>query len=416
MGDYERLARGAAAALVALAMTGAAMAQDGFRMIDGRLTYRERAALPPDALAVVEARDARGRLLGEATLRTRGAQVPIGFQIAVPAGRDAELRAALVVDGKPAWYATDVAISAGTDPVQLGDIVLSRFIPMGFASTFRCGDREVSIGFFEANAVIEVAGVRTVLEPAAAGAGTRFEAAGDPGTWVLNRGDAVTVSLGGEALPECSVVPPATPRPYRAQGNEPRWTLSIANGRLTLTADDAARTVEAALPEAAFEDGAFVYRIAAAALELRMAHGLCRNDPTGMPYPETVAVMLDGQKLTGCGGDPMELLDGATWTVEGIAGQATAADAPVTLAFAEDGAVTGQAPCNRYATSVAIGGEGMSLGQIAATRKSCTVPQMDQERAFFAALASATRFDIGPDGALLLYGPASPEPVITARR
>jgi uncharacterized lipoprotein YbaY len=84
MGDIGRLARGLAAAVVAFALTGAAMAQDGFRMIDGSLTYRERVALPPDALAVVEARDARGRLLGEATLRTRGAQVPLPFRIACP--------------------------------------------------------------------------------------------------------------------------------------------------------------------------------------------------------------------------------------------------------------------------------------------------------------------------------------------
>jgi hypothetical protein len=41
---------------------------------------------------------------------------------------------------------------------------------------------------------------------------------------------------------------------------------------------------------------------------------------------------------------------------------------------------------------------------------------MDQERAFFAALASVGRFDIGADGALLLYDPASPDPVLTARR
>jgi heat shock protein HslJ len=416
MGDFGRLARGAAAALIALAMTGASMAQDGIRMIDGSLTYRERMALPEDALAVIEARDARGRLLGEATLRTRGTQVPVGFQIAVPAGLEAELRAAFVIGGRPAWYVSDIAVSAGTDPVALGEIVLSRFIPMGFASTYRCGERELSVGFFDANAVIEVDDVRTVLEPVPAASGARFEAPGDPGTWVWNRGDTVTVSLGGDTLPECSVVPPEAPRPYRAQGNEPGWTLSIVEGRVTLIADYGARTIEAALPEAAFENGAFTYRMPAEALELRLAPGLCRDDMTGMPYPETVTVTLAGAALTGCGGDPLELLGGEEWVVEDIAGRGIVGGSRVTLAFAEDGGLSGTASCNRYAAGVTIGGEGVSVGQIAATRKMCPEALMDQEGAFFAALASVGRFDIGTDGALLLYDPASPDPALTARR
>jgi heat shock protein HslJ len=416
MGDFRRLARGVAAALIALAMTGAALAQDGIRMIDGSLTYRERMALPDDALAVIEARDARGRLLGEATLGTRGAQVPVGFQIAVPAGIDAELRAAFVVDGRPAWYASDIAVSAGSDPVNLGEIVLSRFIPMGFASTIRCGERELSVGFFEMNAVIEVDGKRTVLVPAPSDSGLRFEAPDDPGTWVSNRGDAVSISLRGETLPECSIVPPEAPSPYRAQGNEPGWTLSIADGRVTLIADYGARTVEAALPEAAFEDGAFVYRMPAEALEVRLAPGLCRDDMTGMPYPETVTVTLDGRALSGCGGDPLELLSGAEWVVEDIGGRGIVEDARVTLTFAEDGGLSGDASCNRYATGLSVGGEGISMGQIAATQKMCPEALMDQERAFFAALGSIGRFDIGADGALLLYDPGSPDPVLTARR
>jgi uncharacterized lipoprotein YbaY len=124
MGDIGRLARGLAAAVLAVVLAGSAVAQDGFRMIDGSLTYRERIALPPDAFAVVEARDTRGRLLGEATLRTRGAQVPLPFQIAVPQGMEAELRAAVVVDGRPAWYAAGIAVSAGSDPLSLGELVL----------------------------------------------------------------------------------------------------------------------------------------------------------------------------------------------------------------------------------------------------------------------------------------------------
>ncbi len=415
MGDIGRLGRGLAAAL-AVVLAGSAAAQDGIRMIDGSLTYRERVALPPDALAVVEARDRRGRLIGEATLGTRGAQVPVPFQIAVPEGVEAELRAALVVGGRPEWYAAEIAVPAGTDPVTLGDLVLSRYVPMGFASTLRCGGRDLAVGFFEENAVLEVDGVRTVLAPVAAASGARFEAPGDPGTWVWNRENAVLVSLGGEALPECSVVPPAAPKPYRAQGNEPGWTLTVAEGRLTLVADYGARTVEAALPEARFDEGAFVYAMSEPALTVRMAPGLCRDDMTGMPYPETVTVTLDGRDLRGCGGDPLDLLAGAEWIVEDIGRRGIIDSSRVTLNFAEDGGLSGAASCNRYATSLSIGGEGVSMGQIAATRMMCPEALMNQEQAFFAALAAVGRFDIDETGALLLYDPAAAEPVLTARR
>lgn len=416
MGDVGRSARGLAAAIMSLVLAGAATAQDGVRMIDGSLTYRERIALPPDALAVVEARDARGRLLGEATLRTRGAQVPIDFRIAVPEGMDAELRAALVVGGRPEWYVSGLAIPAGTDPLSLGDVLLARFVPMGFASTFRCGSKELSVGYFGPNAVLDVDGQRTVLQPVAAASGSRFEAADDPGTWVWSRGNTMLVSIAGEQLPECSVVPPAAPRPWRAQGNEPGWSLTIEGGRVTFVTDAGARTVEAPLPGARFEDGGFVHDMPAAGLVLRMEPGLCRDDMTGMPYPETVTVTLDGRQLAGCGGDPRALLTGAEWRVEDIAGRGVIDASEVTMSFDEDGGIAGSASCNRYATSLTIGGENVGVGPIAATRMMCPEALMTQEQAFFAALASVARFDLDETGALALYDAVSAEPVLTARR
>lgn len=416
MGEIGRSARGLAAALIVVVLAGAATAQDGIRMIDGSLTYRERVALPPDALAVVEARDARGRLLGEATLRARGSQVPLAFRIGIPADFDTVLRAAIVVNGRPQWFLPDLGIPAGSDPVSLGEIVLSRFAPMGFPSTLRCGQRELRLGFFEANAVLEVDGIRLVLEPVAAASGARFEAPGDPGTWAWSRGGGVVVSLAGETLPACAVIPPEAPRPYTARGNEPAWTLSIDSGRVTLSADYGARTVETMLPEARFEGGAFVYDMLPEALTIRITPDLCRDDMTGMPYPETVEVMLDGQRLHGCGGAPVDLLTGEEWVVEDIEGRGIVDSSRVTLNFSDDGGLGGTASCNRYATTMTVGGEGVSIGPIAATRMGCPDALMNQESAFFAALAAVARFDLDDTGALLLYDPASPDPVLTARR
>lgn len=409
MGDFGRIARGAVMAVVAMGCAGAALAQDAIRLIDGSLTYRERTALPPDAVAIVEARDARDRLLGEATLATRGAQVPVPFQLGLPAGLDATLRAALIVDGRPLWYVADLPVPAGTDPVSLGEIVLGRFIPMGFASTLRCGETELSVGFYEQDAVIEVEGRRTVLPRIAGDAGDRFAAGG---TSVTIRDGVTAVSLNGADLGPCAAVPPRAPAPYRAQGNEPGWTLAIAGGQVRLTLDYGATTVETALPEARFAGGAFVYETPEGTI--RLTPGLCRDDMTRMPYPETAEVIRPDRRLSGCGGDPADLLRG-DWVVETIAGQGIAAGSRVTLDF--DGTeLGGEASCNRYATTFAIGGEGVSVGQIAATKRACEERLMDQEGRIFRALASVGRFDIDASGALLLYDPASPDPVLTARR
>jgi heat shock protein HslJ len=416
MGDFGRRALGVAAALAALAIATVAQAQDGIRMVEGSLAYREQLALPPETLAVIEARDGRGRLIGEATLRTRGAQVPLPFRIALPEGFDAKIRAALVAGGRPIWYADGIAIPASSEPVSLGEIILERYVPTGFSSTLRCGDRMLRVGYFGAIAVMEADGVRLVLESVAAASGARFELPGNPGTWLWSRGNAVIVSVEGQTLPECSVVPPEAPAPYRAQGNEPGWSLVIDAGRIELITDTGARRLEAVLPDARFEDGAFVYIVPSLPLEIRLSAVLCRDDMTGMPYPDTVGVTLDGQRFTGCGGAPTDLLSGGEWVVEDIGGRGIIDSSRVTLTFSADGGLGGAASCNRYATSVTIGAEGVTVGAIAATKMACPDALMNQERAFFATLASVVRFDFDETGALLLYGGDSPDPVLKARR
>jgi heat shock protein HslJ len=128
-----------------------------------------------------------------------------------------------------------------------------------------------------------------------------------------------------------------------------------------------------------------------------MAPGLCRDDMTGMPHPETVTITLEGRQLRGCGGDPRDLLTGAEWVVQDIEGRGIVDSSRVTLNFAEDGGLSGTASCNRYATRFEISGEGVSIGQIAATQMMCPEALMTQERAVFAALAAVGRFDIDAD-------------------
>ena len=86
------------------------------------------------------------------------------------------------------------------------------------------------------------------------------------------------------------------------------------------------------------------------------------------------------------------------------------------MVFSKDGGLGGQAGCNRYATSLEVGGERVTAGPIAATKMLCSDDEMNQEQRFFAALASVERVDFGEDGSLLLFDPAMNEPAIVARR
>ena len=78
--------------------------------VTGTVNYRHRMALPADAVVDVSLQDttladAPARIVGQTTIATRGAQVPIPFRIAYdPAGIDPShrytLRATIAVDGK----------------------------------------------------------------------------------------------------------------------------------------------------------------------------------------------------------------------------------------------------------------------------------------------------------------------------
>jgi len=107
------------------------------------------------------------------------------------------------------------------------------------------------------------------------------------------------------------------------------------------------------------------------------------------------------------------LLAAHPWRVEDIAGGGIIDASNVTLAFAPGGRVSGSGGCNRYTGGVELTGEGLRFGP-AATMIACAEALMAQERRFFEALGRVDRFDIAPDGALVLL--AGGETVVTARR
>jgi heat shock protein HslJ len=199
---------------------------------------------------------------------------------------------------------------------------------------------------------------------------------------------------------------PALTLPYVAGGHEPGWRLDIAaDGRITLQADYGATTLSmpARPPEPVAGGRRYAGNADGRVLIVTVINRICQDDMTGMPRPHTVTVTVDEDVLKGCGGDPATLLRGAPWVVDDIAKGGLVDGSRVTLAFGDDGRVTGSASCNSYTAGYALSDEGLTIQKAATTRKACAPPWMKQEQAYLVLLEAVTRFEIARDGALILH-------------
>lgn len=392
-------------------------------VIKGAMTYRERIALPPDASAVVELREGAGaeaRVVAEYRTLLKGRQVPIPFELSVErarlaAGARHALRGAILVGGHPAWTTEPVVIDPASPGVDTGVLRLVRYQPLAFASTLRCGERSVSIGYAGDTLRMLAAGESIDLRPVRSASGARYEAIGDRSTTFWSKGDRATVVVHGQPWPEC-VAEAAPGLPFRALGNEPGWRLDITAAKISLQADNGRTRIEAPTPVPEGGDGYTRFRAPAAGVGLVVTihERRCIDSMTGMPYPGEVVVAFAGRTLKGCGGDPATLLQGDEWVVETLSGGTPVEGARATLRFSADGRVSGRAACNSYTAAYALTGEGLAITQTASTMAACEPALMRQERLMLDLLGQVRRFTIDAGGALVLQ--ASGERTITARR
>lgn len=130
---------------------------------------------------------------------------------------------------------------------------------------------------------------------------------------------------------------------------------------------------------------------------------LCRDNMSGMVYPETATLTFNGEEFAGCAGEPLTVLADTEWQVKTIKGQALADTLNVTISL-EGERVFGTSGCNRYFGSYQLTGEGLRFGPIAGTRMACLSGDVSQiEQTFLSALDDVRRFDIGKQGELMLF-------------
>ena len=91
-------------------------------------------------------------------------------------------------------------------------------------------------------------------------------------------------------------------------------------------------------------------------------------------------------------------LTGKVWVMDSLNGAAPVPNTTITAEFTEDGKVGGSAGCNRYSGQYTVSGSNIEFKQsMASTMMACDGPVMDQETAYFQALAAAKSFAVGGD-------------------
>lgn len=405
-------ATGLLAASACAALGGGASAPSGAIAIKGELTYRQRIALPPDAAAFVELREAgsTGAPIASQRINLEGRQVPIPFELSV--SRDAlaaasspEVRGGVVIDGAPAWASEPRPVSASSGDIALGTLLLAPWKPIAFATDYRCGGKPVLIGVVGEKMTMRVSGEDFALKPVETASGAKYEAEGDATTWFWSKGEGGAASVRGEQLADCAKVGgEETMTSLKARGNEPGWSLEIAGDMLKLVSDYGQSRVETPA-EKSVNGAVTVWRAADKDLTVTWENSLCADDATGMPHPARVTVDHAGKTLKGCGGDPKTLLTGGEWIVEDINNGGVIDNSRASLKFDEEGRVAGMSSCNSYGAEYTLTGEGLSIGRAAATLRACAPALMDQERKFFDTLSKVSAFSIDETGALVLTAP-----------
>ena len=344
----------AVAACQATAPPPAPSAGVGDAALAGTVTYRQRVALPPDAVAHVRLEDAAGGLVAEETVRANGRQVPLPFALRYDPARVREgvvytIRAEIrdgqgqtlwttatprpvFEDGPEPGPVEVVLTQASADRAEIPTDVRYRLIgfvrdgeavmlPPGEPLTLTFGDDASYGGAAGCNPYGgeygSGTGTPTLGQPTstmqmcpepsasrdllAALGGARVEAVrGGTLTLVSRAGERLTFERGDGPWEEARAAGVA----LRAVGQEPGWTLDVVPGeRIELVTGYGDRRVVTPDPGATTEGERTVYHAVTESADLRVVvtPERCRDAMSAAPYPLTVEVTLDGETLSGCG-------------------------------------------------------------------------------------------------------------------
>lgn len=192
--------------------------------------------------------------------------------------------------------------------------------------------------------------------------------------------------------------------PFVARGNEPFWRLDLDARRIRFVPGLEAAPVEAPTPapRAAGTGRRWEADAPGGRLAVVATQRVCQDTMAGMPHPATVTVEWAGRRYEGCGGEPASLLRGPEWIVEDIDRGGVIDRSRATIAFGADGRVSGRASCNDYTGRWTLDGESLRIVELASGARACAPALMNQEARLLERLRTVRRFELAPDGALVL--------------
>ncbi|MFN3835160.1 MAG: META domain-containing protein [Glycocaulis sp.] len=396
------------------------------------LTFRERIALGPEAIAEAQlialgtSADSPA-LVAQVSESLSGRQVPVDLTLSydpsdVPASSQLAVTGRILdrTDGRVWVTAQEAVFAAGNRLSDLGMIMLER---AGHGSeagrAYTCEDGSTLTVSYAGPDITLLRGAETYhLPPVIAASGARFET-GEPGAdghvlfW--SRGaQALFASAGSEPVScEAASEPEPAPEPaphtgeeYLARGNEPGWLLRLSGDTAEYLGNygDTRLAGQVVSREALEEDRTrlIIETPEGDRLVAEISAQRCQDSMAGLTYPDTVRVMHGDEAYSGCGGDAESLLTGGAWTVTHIAGAQVPGERAVTMEFDGEGHVAGQAPCNRYSASYQMTGEGLIISQAVSTRMACENAIMALESTFFEIFQGSLPASIDEDGVLSL--------------
>lgn len=181
-----------------------------------------------------------------------------------------------------------------------------------------------------------------------------------------------------------------TAAPYRALGTEPFWSVTIGGGRMTYDDPERGRFSVATPPARPSFNGR---RYVTGRLTVDITRRPCSDGMSDRNYADTVEVVVEGRRLSGCGGAFTEEagIADTRWRIVAIGRAQVANRDGYTLAFTGD-RISGQAGCNRFSGPYRVTAGGiLHAGPFAVTRMACPPPRMMLERAVLRVLSAPMR-------------------------
>ncbi len=146
---------------------------------------------------------------------------------------------------------------------------------------------------------------------------------------------------------------------------------------------------------------------------VRVAHD---NAPNLMQTRKlwVVLTVLASVILAGCRSSTSIQLDGTSWVLSSLNGQAPVAGTQITISFVKD-AVNGSDGCNSYSSTYTLKGSQFTIdGRIVGTMMSCQDPIMKQATAYHLAMQAAASARV--DGQQLTLLDAQQKPIAIFNR